>query len=467
MLILAGVSLSMVIGENSVLDRAQTATAAHKYSGYNEQIQLVLNKDMTCAGEGLKKYIPQMDDDDLENFIIIDGKLTYIGKDQKQKEIAESVGIDVSENATVADIIAITEKIFPAAAGVEYPANDTIPASTAFTGKRLYNKTSQNMETWNLVIDYDKNNKEKARYGSGFYLLDQGEHVINGETITIEGKYVLDYRKKNVTGLSERAVEWSVDTSLAVKNGLILNIDPTNLADGNWTGIIKHGDVRYDVANKALVFNESPSNTTGSGGYLELSRSGVNFSNGFTFEVYCKLSRLDYINATLSNNRGMGLFCRLPNLNASYTQALRFGRTKANTICKFNSSSSKSGGTGSIYSQTGGAVADRGSAYKLNEDFYLTFVYERPEGDRDLIKLYINGELYGSAPYGKDSYTNGLNTWNNDSCPFFVGVSPWHADGNLYFLKGSVYSCRLYTTPMNADQVKENMNMTQRYRESF
>lgn len=38
MLILAGVSLSMVIGENSVLDRAQTANAAYKYSGYNEQI---------------------------------------------------------------------------------------------------------------------------------------------------------------------------------------------------------------------------------------------------------------------------------------------------------------------------------------------------------------------------------------------------------------------------------------------
>ena len=40
-------------------------------------------------------------------------------------------------------------------------------------------------------------------------------------------------------------------------------------------------------------------------------------------------------------------------------------------------------------------------------------------------------------------------------------------DNNLYYLKGKVYTTRLYTTSMLPEQVKENMDMTQKYRNSF
>ena len=48
-------------------------------------------------------------------------------------------------------------------------------------------------------------------------------------------------------GLTDKAVEWSLESTLAVNEGLVLNIDPTNVADGNWTGLTKHGDVKYDA----------------------------------------------------------------------------------------------------------------------------------------------------------------------------------------------------------------------------
>ena len=469
MLILAGVSLNMIMGDSSVLKQAQTATISYRFAAYNEKLNLILNKDMTCAGESLKKYIPGIDEEDLSKFIIINGKLAYIGEDPQEMEIAAGIGIEtsLSGSATMDDVVNVTDKLFVATKDIVLPADDTVATPAGLIGKRLYDKTSLNMETWNVLIDYDSNNKEKARYGSGYYLLEPGTYNINGEDVTFTGRYVLDYNKKTLNGVSDRAVEWSINTSLAVKDGLILNIDPTNLADGKWTGITKYGDVIYNPTSKALVFNCSEENTAGIGGYLELKRSGVNFSNGFTFEIYANLLRKDYESHTLAGNRGLGLFCRMPTLNSSYTQALRFGYTKAGTICKFNSKSSWTGSGSKLSTGSTGSVAVSNPGYNVNEDFYLTFVYNRDDSGKDKIEYYINGELYGYTHYGKGSYNKGLETWNKDTCPVFVGVSPWHANGNLYFLKGSVYSCRLYTDAMTPEEVKDNFDMTQKYRASF
>ena len=473
MLILAGVSLSMIMGDSSVLEQAQTATISYRFAAYNEKLNLILNRDMTCAGESMEKYIPGMDKNDIEKFIIINGRLAYIGDDEQELQIAQSLGIETAMSGggseTMNDVMNITDKVFVATKDIVLPADDTAPTPAGLIGKRLYDKTSLNMETWNMVIDYDSNNKEKGRYGSGYYLLEPGTYNINGEDITFSGKYILDYKKGTLIGLSDRAVEWSINTSLAVKDGLVLNIDPTNLADGNWTGITKHGDVVYNPSTKALVFNCSESNDGGIGGYLELKRNDVDFSNGFTFEIYANILRKEYQSHTYasSSKKGLGLFCRMPTLESSYTQALRFGYTQANTICKFNSASSWNGSGSRMSTGSTGSVSVNTAGYNVNEDFYLTFVYNRDASDKDKIEYYINGELYGYTYYGKNSYNTGLNTWNKDTCPFFVGVSPWHANGNLYYLKGSVYSCRLYTDAMTAEEVKDNMDMTQKYRASF
>ena len=68
----------MIMGDSSVLKQAQTATISYRFAAYNEKLNLILNKDMTCAGESLKKYIPGIDEEDLSKFIIINGKLAYI-----------------------------------------------------------------------------------------------------------------------------------------------------------------------------------------------------------------------------------------------------------------------------------------------------------------------------------------------------------------------------------------------------
>ena len=161
MLILAGVSLNMIMGDSSVLKQAQTATISYRFAAYNEKLNLILNKDMTCAGESLKKYIPGIDEEDLSKFIIINGKLAYIGEDPQEMEIAAGIGIEtsLSGSATMDDVVNVTDKLFVATKDIVLPADDTVATPAGLIGKRLYDKTSLNMETWNVLIDYDSNNK--------------------------------------------------------------------------------------------------------------------------------------------------------------------------------------------------------------------------------------------------------------------------------------------------------------------
>ena len=434
----------------------------------------------------MKNYIQTLSDEDVDKFVIINGALGYIGENTEEKEIAENLEINATMSGSgaeaVEDIQNIVNKVITLKDSVTVPADDSMATPSGLVGIRLYDKTSQNGDRWRIVIDYNDLNQEIGRYGSGNYLLKAGEtYNINGENVSFSKDYIVNYKDATMMGLIDKAVEWSLESTLAVNEGLVLNIDPTNVADGNWTGLTKHGDVKYDATSKTLLFNEdSVNNPNGEGGYLETTRSGIDFSEGFTFEIYANLSRMRYDNG--SGYSGLGLFCRMPSLNSSFTNSMRFcGWTEEDTICKFYGYSSWKGEGKNLWTEESGSIKANSCGYSENEDFYLTFVYRAydaakedesyddymKENGVDKVEYYVNGELFGYTYYGSDSYKAGLSTWNNDSCPFYLGVCPWSGVGNLYYLKGKVYTTRLYTTSMTPEQVKENMDMTQRYRSSF
>ncbi|MBR2289466.1 MAG: hypothetical protein IJ867_02370, partial [Clostridia bacterium] len=260
------------------------------------------------------------------------------------------------------------------------------------------------------------------------------------------------------------------------------------------TYIQKTGDVVYDENTKSIKFNEDEvNNPDGEGGYLKLMKKGVDFSEGFTFELYANLSRWTYHPSAYPEVTypGIGYFCRMPSLDSSYYLAMRFGYTLDSNgkyiLCKFNNSSSFKGtgenfqtyGSGEVYAIT------KDPGYHMGEDFYLTIVYKVYDETRseeyinenydtkmveegiDKIEFYVNGSLLGYTYYGKNGYANGLKTWNEDDCPFFVGVCPFWRDGKLYYFKGNCYTTRLYTNSMTAKQVRDNYDMTLKYRSSF
>ena len=491
LLILAGVSINLAIGENGIIEQAQNANLKQKFAKYKEELELGMYGQITIAGEQMKNYIQSLKDEDVDKFVIINGQLGYIGADETEKEIIESLDINASNSGggaeAVEDIQNIVNKVITIKDSVTIPTDDSMATPEELVGIRLYDKNSENGDRWKIVIDYNNLNQEIGRYGSGNYLLKAGEtYNIQGENISFSKDYIVNYAEGTMIGLTDKAVEWSLNSTLAVNEGLVLNIDPTNVADGNWTGLTKHGDVKYDAGSKALLFNEdSVNNPKGEGGYLETTRSGIDFSNGFTFEIYANLSRLLYKNGIFNDKAASGLFCRMPSLDSSYMFAMRFGYAtgynEGNYLCKFNEPSSWYGNAGkNIITAVNGTVNGE-NGYKENEDFYLTFVYRvynenkddenydeyMKENKVDKVEYYVNGELFGYTYYGSDSYKNGLKTWNNDNCPFYLGVCPWYQNNNLYYLKGKVYTTRLYTSSMTKEQVKENMDMTQKYRNSF
>ena len=327
-----------------------------------------------------------------------------------------------------------------------------------YIGTPLYDKTLENGDKWNVIIIKDT----LEQYGTDWCYVAKGTEIAQyGET---QYEWLVNYETGEVKQLEEEYTELSYKSSLAVTDGLVLNIDATNLDSDNWGDIIKHGEVKYSSEKKSLYFD-------GDGDYLELTRN-ADFSKGFTFEIYANLDRLKYNNGSAYS--GIGLFCKMPDLKSEYYLAMRFGYAHDNTICKFYSGSTWKGNGNKLYTSGGGNVVSNECGYTANQDFYLTFVYKRYDSANpqwtekaDRVEYYINGKLYGYTYYGINSYNQGAQAWNTSDSNFYLGVCPWYANGNLYYLKGNVYCTRLYERDLTVEEIEQNVMVTQLYRQTL
>ncbi len=236
----------------------------------------------------MKEYMSSMKMEDMNNFVVLNGKLYFIGTDEYERKIAEEAGINTTlggKEALPEDIIQIVGEILPKKDEVKLPENDKDETPEELPGKRLYTKNTENDTKWDMVMDYNESSEETGRWGSGYYLLTKGEYEIDGKTITLKKDYIIDYRNNELMGLSERYMEWNIEATLAVSKGLILNIDPTTFeefvdAEGDLKAnelrekfdVEIFGDITYDADIKALLFNKSIENKLGEGGYLKLAR---------------------------------------------------------------------------------------------------------------------------------------------------------------------------------------------------
>ena len=153
-----------------------------------------------------------------------------------------------------------------------------------YIGIPLYDKTLENGDKWDVIIIKDT----LEQYGTDWYYVAKGTKIAQyGET---QYEWLINYETGEAKQLEEEYTELSYKSSLAITDGLVLNIDATNLDNDNLGGIIKHGDVKYSSENKSLYFD-------GDGDYLELAKSS-DFSNGFTFEIYANLDRIRYENGS-------------------------------------------------------------------------------------------------------------------------------------------------------------------------
>ncbi len=443
-----------------------------------------LSESITCSGIEMKNYMKSMDEKNIDKFLVLNGKLMFIGNDDYERKIAEDAGIDTSlsnGNFSVEDLKVLAGSVLPLGNEVEVPVGDNGETPEELVGTRLYDKVPQNEDKWDIVIEYNESNEKIKTHGTGYYYIKKGSYTINGKSVTLENDYIIDYKNREFYLLGKNYKEWNIGETLAIKDPMpVLNMDPTNFEkyvneDGtlneknlkNEANIIKYGDVSYSKENKALLFNESPENEEGEGGYLELTKSG-DFSNGFTFEMYANMSRLRYDNhGPVKNYYAIGYFSKMKSLYVSYADSMRFGYAADEWICRFSEYPRYTGQGENLYT-TGAGVYISDLGYAIGEDFYLTLVYKINVADSlDKVSYYINGKSFGFAYYGSQGYKEGLETWNDDSSPFFIGVCPVNRTGNFYYTKGKIYALRLYNYSMTENEVAESFDTTQKYRNSF
>ncbi len=464
-LIISGISIAMLTAENGIIKMASEATEKSKLAALKEELEVntVFEyeniSNLTIYGSDIKKYIKSLEDEDIDDFAIVEGKLTYIGNDEVIKQYCKDIGINVG----FLDLIILTDYIQKATVIADLADNDNTPID--YIGVRLYDKNVENSLKWKILVEYDSDNNATNIKGSEWYYIAKGtkinEHIL-------EYDYIVNYEKNEINIVSNYKI-WDVNSSLGVSAGLVMNIDSTNMNTDNWGNIEKFGDVKYIEDTKSLYFD-------GDGDYLKLTSPG-DFSKGFTFEIYANLDRLNY---AIEGNYASGLFTRIKSLEESdITKSMRFGYTSSNLICKFNSYSNWSGTGEKLSTLSYGDIRidNVKDMYSINEDFYLTFVYrtykDSTEEERedlgwtvnqDRIEYYIDGELYGYTYFDSQSYINGAAVWNNEDIPMFVGVAQWWKTSSKYYLQGDVYSCRLYETSLSKEDVALNYNTTLQWR---
>ena len=68
---------------------------------------------------------------------------------------------------------------------------------------------------------------------------------------------------------------------------------------------------------------------------------------------------------------------------------------------------------------------------------------------------------------GNNGFMDKTQIWSKYNMKFYVGAcTAWSPQWNC-FMKGSCYSCRLYSCGLDSEQVKLNYDMTLKYRDSF
>ena len=242
LLILAGVSLNAIIGENGILNRATESSIATKFAGYKEEMEMNLMGDenlenfevvnIILLDKNVKKYIPSLIEEDIGKIGIISGKLYYFGDDEICKKVAKSLNIEIAPEEMTTDEFenqmetkAIEESIKKMTGNSFILDNED--GSGQEVGIKLVNKSFGN--DWKIITEV-KENETVMTYGTGWTYIPSGS-IINGLGTLRQG-YIIDFSNKKVVIFDkEKHTMLTYGSKLAVTDGLFFEISPTMIED--------------------------------------------------------------------------------------------------------------------------------------------------------------------------------------------------------------------------------------------
>ena len=314
-------------------------------------------------------------------------------------------------------------------------------SDTLNIGVSLYDRTLENGNKWNIISIVEP----YKTYGTGWTYIEKGTELENyGKTnyswcINIETGEMIQLEEDNY-------VQLAYGMNLAVKEGIILNVDPVNMSDEDSFG---EGVTLYGVEEgDGYGYNVSELKFDGVDDYLEIY-TDMSMDEGITFEFYAKGPSTKSLPLLAKTIKGE---------TTKYSGRFRTCFSDNDFRCCM--SSKKSG--------SDWQMNEEGMAHWIHKVNVGTFDNEKGNYltmtvnlKNDTISLYWNGEFIGETVCNHDWLVNGKITDN--TIPFTVGLMIGGSTYTETYSKIDLYACRLYNKVLTSEEVKNNYNLTTAY----
>ena len=499
MLILAGVSLSMVTGDSSVLGQAKKTAFLQKMAGYKEELAISLldeatkslrvvdKTELTARGASVKDYIPSIADEDINKFAVLQGELYYVGddafeisvcKEQGFVTIPEGMSLEEFENQIESGAL---EAVLKQLGGK--PFKETTESGTTYKGTQLKNKNSGIGFGWKIIADI-QNGVTKATYGTGWWYVTKGTEL--NKVGVLKNDYIINYDDKKVVKFDPtRHALLSGESDLAVTTDIVYYFDPSITDVYNSTGSITW-DSKYKVhgynADYSDAFSDKGMKFDGRDDYMEIAgNTGKITNNGFTFEFYGKVTSPNRIvNGVWTEASGQaGILGLAKNTNVKCNIKFYFlgNKVNANEAQRFVGLNYGMGST--INPWTNNKYKDYistsaedtwnqcidlskyGGAVQSGTDTYFSVVID-PVKDKQ--SIYVKGEFKDEVQLNTAAWKDLKNQLKNDNTGnWYIGRSSQNTNETWFAMTGEVYAARVYERPLTKDEIKANYIQTMGY----
>ena len=466
MLILAGVSLSMVTGDSSVLGQAKKTAFLQEIAGYKEELAISFLDDalhakkkidkstITARDEDtLKLYIPSMKKEDFDDYMIIAGNLYYVGDDEFELSVCKEQGyITKAPGESLEDFTdslegTAMESIILQMAGGEKFMTKTEEGEVVEAGTPLAKKAAGqgfgSTNEWKIIVEIE-NKETKATYADGWYFVEAGTNV---QTLgVLKYSYILNYATKRAVRFdSSKHTILTSTGSLAVKDSLAFNADPGSM-DGSassWGDAKLYGFSGNVEENGKVIsgWTKDAFITDGIDDYVELSKSGLDFSKGYTIECFCKIPNI-YANKSQSHVFAKGV---------DYTTGISVGL--------WGNEVSSTGYKNTFWFGYQGHRSWSVDFDSLNnKDMYIVIKGDanNPRGD-----CYVDNVKLSIKTTGSNTWENYLKILNDSNKGFIFGKGT--DSTGVDYTKMYLYSIRVYTRNLSQDEMLANYNATLAY----
>lgn len=311
-----------------------------------------------------------------------------------------------------------------------------------YIGIPLYDKTIENGNKWSIIVE---NDSQKV-YGTDWSYIAQGTEIENyGKT---QYNWLVNYYSGEIKQLEENTyTQLMYGSNLAVKDKLVLNIDPINMEDSrSWgEGVTLNGVSDGD----GYGWNGTEIKFDGVDDYIEVSNCNFKADDGLTFEFYAKNE-----NSELNSNMPI-LSKSLPITEYSGIRTLIVNNQ---VQISFGFIDSKSDWSNSNMPHW--LFKNSGQDFCKDDGGYISIVVNKKNNE---VSLYGSGELIGSTKV--DDKWIRTDILENSEVPFLIGKRYGYEKEivNSIYGKMNIYACRLYNKVLNADEIKENYDKTVAY----